>query len=777
MGGAEAHRSGPWKQTNKTHNTGRHRSKGAVEKENRGRVGIKVVSKKGMKVQRRQDRKNNLVQARNLARQEVQNRKRALGGHGVPPILVALVPLSDSQQDNIERVLERLTGLQDIQITKTESGMTHMVVPRFKQRFTFIVPKFNSLYEILDVTKVCDNVVFLLCPHTGMSGRGELILSSVLAQSLPTDPVMVLGSTDEVPPNKMNEVKKLMIKALDRKFPAEKIYTVDSDSDALNLVRSFGSGKRRPNLMRERRGNLIAETVNYAPGEDPTSGMLEVTGYVRGKDISVNRLVHVPGLGDYQLASIQRLPDPAPLAAKRNEMEDLCELLPDETQEDLVTENTPDGMDGEQTWPTDEELKEAETNVKKRTRKVPKGTSEYQAAWILEDGEDEDEDEEEDEDISEDEDMNDIPPAAQEDEDDEEDEGEDGFEEMEDVTVSEAGNTEDYDAKHVNFSEEVNEMERLKEARLEAMFPDEVDTPMDMHARIRFQKYRGLKSFRTSTWDRKENLPSDYARIFQFENFLRTRKRVLNEEVEGAEVGWFVKISIKNVPAHLKEQIQGRLITLCSLLPHEQRMSVLNIAVKRSPLSNSNYVKSKERLVFHCGWRRFTSCPVFSEHSTGNKHKYERYFRPGANIVMTTYAPISFPPAPVLVFQEQGGEQQLLGTGTLLNVDPDRVIVKRAILSGHPFKVNKRSATVRFMFFNREDIAWFKPIELRTKLGRRGHIKEPLGTHGHMKCIFDGQVSQQDTVLINLYKRVFPKWTYDSFVEDPDRPDTESMES
>ena len=103
----------------------------------------------------------------------------------------------------------------------------------------------------------------------------------------------------------------------------------------------------------------------------------------------------------------------------------------------------------------------------------------------------------------------------------------------------------------------MNELERLKDARLEAMFPDEVDTPRDSLARIRFQKYRGLKSFKTTVWDPKENLPYDYGRIFQFENFLRTKKRVLSEEVSGAEVGWYVKIHVKGVGAHLKPQLEG----------------------------------------------------------------------------------------------------------------------------------------------------------------------------------------------------------------------------
>ena len=41
------------------------------------------------------------------------------------------------------------------------------------------------------------------------------------------------------------------------------------------------------------------------------------------------------------------------------------------------------------------------------------------------------------------------------------------------------------------------------------------------------------------------------------------------------------------------------------------------------------------------------------------------------------------------------------------------------------------------------------------------------GTHGHMKCVFDGQLKSQDSILMNLYKRVFPHWTFDATCRRP----------
>merc|ERR1712168_963274 len=160
---------------------------------------------------------------------------------------------------------------------------------------------------------------------------------------------------------------------------------------------------------------------------------------------------------------------------------------------------------------------------------------------------------------------------------------------------------------------------------------------------------------------------------------------------------------------------------------------------------------------------------VFSQHTNGSRHKYSRFLeKDGGVTVATFYAPITFAPASVLAFKEmKGGSNELVATGALLSVNPDRIVAKRIVLSGHPYRIFTKSAVIRYMFFNRQDIEWFKPVELRTKWGRRGHIQDPIGTRGHMRCFFDGKLKSQDTVLMSLYKRVYPKWTYQPRVRNP----------
>merc|ERR1719492_272482 len=98
----------------------------------------------------------------------------------------------------------------------------------------------------------------------------------------------------------------------------------------------------------------------------------------------------------------------------------------------------------------------------------------------------------------------------------------------------------------------------------------------------------------------------------------------------------------------------------------------------------------------------------------------------------------------------------LVASGKLASVDAHRVVIDRVILTGYPIRVHKKRAVVRYMFWNPNDIRWFKPVELCTKLGLRGKIEEPVGTKGYMKCFFNGHIKGHDTVCMHLYKREFP---------------------
>ncbi|XP_060999071.1 pre-rRNA-processing protein TSR1 homolog isoform X2 [Dama dama] len=638
------------------------------------------------------------------------------------------------------------------------------------------------------MAKVADTILFLLDPLEGWDSTGDYCLSCLFAQGLPTYTLAVQGISS-LPPKKQVDARRKLSKAVEKRFPEDKLLLLDTQQEAGMLLRQLANQKQRHLAFRDRRAYLFAHAADFVPSEEnDLMGTLKISGYVRGQALNVNSVLHIIGHGDFQMKQIDAPVDPFPLnprvirsskdsgtameicsADAVADMEEDPKVLmkadPDR-QASLQTEVIPDPMEGEQTWPTEEELSEAHDLLKessKVVKKVPKGTSSYQAEWILdEDGESGGEGDEYD-DI---EHENFMEEESQDEGSEEEEE-----EECETMTIGESVRDDLYDEK-VDEEAEEKMLEKYKQERLEEMFPDEVDTPRDVAARIRFQKYRGLKSFRTSPWDPKENLPRDYARIFQFQNFINTRRRIFKEieeeEVEGAEVGWYVTLHVSEVPVPVVEHFKrGTPLIAFSLLPHEQKMSVLNMVVSRHP-GNTEPVKAKEELIFHCGFRRFQASPLFSQHTAADKHKFQRFLTADTALVATVYAPITFPPASVLLFkQNSNGMHSLIATGHLLSVDPDRMVIKRVVLSGHPFKIFTKTAVVRYMFFNREDVLWFKPVELRTKWGRRGHIKEPLGTHGHMKCSFDGKLKSQDTVLMNLYKRVFPKWTYDPYVPEP----------
>ncbi|XP_035198759.1 pre-rRNA-processing protein TSR1 homolog [Oxyura jamaicensis] len=786
---AGAHRAGPLKQQNKAHKGGKHR--GAARRRAAGRVPVKAQSRRQRRELGRVDRRHQALQLRRQRKEAVLAEKRSLGSRDGPPHLVVVVPLHGRAAAHDALRLLRSQDSAALRVDEGKAGGFALLYPQLKQRWRFVTAQTGDLHAVLDLAKVADSLLFILDPADGWDSSGEYCLSCLFAQGLPSYALAVPGGTD-LPPKKRIDAKKKLSKVIEKRFPEAKLFSLNTEQESSLLLRHLAAQKQRHLPFRDRRAHLLAYAAEFVPSpESDHVGTLKVSGFVRGQPLDVNGLVHIVGHGDFQMSQVDAPPDPLslnPRAVKgqkktqdmdvqedsvngTDEMEEDVKLLMKadaSRQESLQSEVVPDPMEGEQTWPTEEELQEAEASQKanRRVVKVPKGTSKYQAAWIRDDKEGSDEDGDVDDDIDDDDMMEEA--VSQEGESSAEEE-ELAEEECETMTVSECVRDDQYDEK---VEEDEQMLEKFKQERMDEMFPDEVDTPRDVPARVRFQKYRGLKSFRTSPWDPKENLPRDYARIFQFQDFFRTRKHLFRqiekEEAEGALVGWYVTVHVCNVPVSAMESFRaGKPLVLFALLPHEQKMSVLNFLVRRHPTSGEP-VRAKEELIFHCGFRRFRASPLFSQHTSADKHKLERFLRPDAALVVTVYAPITFPPASVLLFkQRSNGMHDLIATGSLLAVDPDRIIIKRLVLSGHPFKIFTKTAVVRYMFFNREDVMWFKPVELRTKWGRRGHIKEPLGTHGHMKCHFDGQLKSQDTVLLNLYKRVFPKWTYDPYVPEP----------
>ncbi|KAJ1903961.1 ribosome biogenesis protein tsr1 [Coemansia sp. IMI 209127] len=794
----------PFKRRFATKNSLRDKSKGRTQ---RASIKGKVLRKHS-----RLDRRHALRVEQHKKREQIALSARLFSGRHRTPKVVAVIPLC--ADTDVSAIVRSLYQCVDEQYPENAQRTCKLLdVARFKQTIQFVEVGRNLL-DILDAAKVADYLITGMSADVEVDAFGEQCLKAIQNQGHAGVFPIVQGM-ESVVPKRRNDVKKSLQSFIAYFFPdADKVFTTESDNESLAILRIITAQVPKKIKWRRERPYILADNVEFQPSaEDPQVGRLALTGYLRGGNLSANRLVHLPNFGDFQIDTIYHVPV-ALEAARGNAIEEDDNPIeidqPNaELQDSLVEANEPDQTNNEQTWPEDEEMGEWKEQMEKmeeeerkiasggvsgeRVVRVPKGTSSYQAAWILA-NEEESESGSEASDYSDDDDeegdmMDESVSGESDEEEDEEDEqeyqefrvDEDGKIVDGDENASNAGEAEDDDEQGLLSAEENATQlraylkEREKQNRDDLQFPDEVDTPLEVPARTRFARYRGMQSFRTSPWDPYENLPLDYGRIFQFENLRHTQKRVLRMTDDApAKAGMHVRIILSAVPAKAAATFSpNRPFVAFGLMQHEHQMSVVHFTISR----NEEYmapVRSKDPMVIHFGFRRYNVHPLFSQHtqggsSTNNVHKFERFLRHGAVSVATIYAPIQFGTVPVSMYlptpapavdadTSSPAMPTLVGTGTSLEVNPSRILAKRIMLTGAPFKINKRGAVIRYMFFNPEDVNWFKPIQIRTKHGRVGHIMESLGTHGYMKCVFDGPMKQMDTICMNLYKRVFPKW-------------------
>jgi pre-rRNA-processing protein TSR1 len=352
-------------------------------------------------------------------------------------------------------------------------------------------------------------------------------------------------------------------------------------------------------------------------------------------------------------------------------------------------------------------------------KNIPTGTSKYQSAWFI-DGEDygsdagDDSENEEDEDI--DMDTSEARP-------------EDGMEGLAGpVAPTVAGTVYGDDAKSEMFLDPSPDQEfaqitafrnRQKELEEDREFPDEIELPPNVLARERLGRYRGLKSLRTSKWETSEDRawqPEDWERLARIQDYRGTKNRCTNEALAGGVApGTMVLVYLRNGSSEVVEAFRPeRPMVLWGLLRHEHKQAVVNVSITASTEYEGEPIKSKDEIILQIGPRRLHVNPIFSTAGgTGpnNVAKFERFLLPGRTSVATFVGPVTWGSVPVIAWKRGDGETdwELVGQGSFLNVDRERVVAKRIVLTGHPYKIHKRIVTVRYMFFNKGKIPFPVP--------------------------------------------------------------------
>ena len=761
----------------------RHATKSLIKEIAKGK--LEKVEKGSRKTPRQQvmskfDRRNQARQIKQTKRTEHVKASSIFAGQNGAPRIVAMVPLCEDV--DARRAIESLNAA--VGAEQIYEGNARVRVEKFKQNLLY-VPVEGGQISALDACRTADFVIFMLSPIQKVSEAAGMMLRMIESQGISNVLVMVQNLGAIEPSKKHPQILSSLKSYLSHFFPSnEKVLSLDSENECSNVVRSLCTTQPKGIKWREDRSWMLIEKIQWPENSRDMVGEVIVTGVIRGRGLNANRLAQFGDWGYFKIDKITNAALPPSRKRKANDtamdgesqvpgllqipsaqQEDTSDLAPHEVfMDDADKASVSEGSKEKRGVLLDDHhyFSDDETHLPEAPKRLPKGTSNYQAAWFLGDMSDDGSDYDDEVDAKGDLSMDSSPIPA------------DGVEGLDqgiqddptEATPSEYPQSDMFiDPSPDDEAAQIAEYRanRKNEAEEDLEFPDEIELSPNVIARERLSRYRGLKSLKTSHWATDEDRahePENWNRLLQVPDYRRAKKHAENDAlVGGVQPGTRVHVHLRSVPLSLRSSSAP--IALCSLLRHEQKRSVVNISITLRS-DHPGPLRSKTELIVQCGPRRFKINPLFSHsgNTPNNVHKFMRYLYPGQTAIASFIAPVTWGSVPALFFKPTDSTAMpltLIATGTSLPVSTSRIIAKRVILTGHPYKIHKKLVTVRYMFFNAEDVAWFKALQLWTKRGRSGFIKESLGTHGYFKATFDGKINPQDAVGVSLYKRVWPR--------------------
>ncbi|KAH8583901.1 Tsr1p GTpase [Cryptosporidium sp. chipmunk genotype I] len=710
-----------------------------------GRSILKPLSGKDRENQKNQLRKNKII-SNNLRKEE------KVGQLGTP-ILCTIVPFNSyCDPASVLKVLSNYICLHYPGNSKTEVHFQNNSNSVFtfnigKHKLSICIAEYNKILDALDLIKCSDFVIALFGFNDEFQAFDEIgykMLKSIKLQGQ-TDTIGVFSHNETYnSDNKILDCEKVFKKSFEMEFDKNmKFFSLQKQNDIRNLISSIPNLGHSKLSLRDGRGYILSESSSIAVTNysNEKKSQLVIKGYVRGVGLSMNFPVHITNIGDFVIDEIHPI--------------DNCMYNTSVPKPNHIQYNSSNFINNE------------------ILNKELVGTIETENSICLDSS------------------------CGNS--------GENG----ESMDIDSPNNLftkeiENYEC-NVDLESDTNSTHEILNSSSEdecEILTDERKVELGTVCRTRFKKYRGLESLRTSSWDQFENLPKEYSKIFEIDSFKKageiSRKIYVDCCNQEDLKGKYCEVKLSPVSSEARkvledEKILNRIIILSSILPFERKIGVMNFRVKRT-IENNDLIKNKTPLVLQAGFRRFYICPIISNCPRISSAtiiernqilKQCKVLLHGDYYIISCYSTIIFPPCPILLFSlndmKLNSQNKIyknfnpnslvlndwpLAWGDIVDADPYRVIVKRIVLVGSLFKVRKSKGVVRNMFNNPDDVKWFKPVGLRTRSGIRGIIKEPLGMHGYMKCLFSKPIQQSEVVGMPLYKRVFPKWFPITWFED-----------